>query len=89
MDHPSLEERLAAEKEVGGEIVKFSGLKVEGFGDKADLDFGVGVLLLAEESEKSAEVEGGVVANDGSVLRELGNFTGIGDGVLQISRGID
>ena len=89
MDHPPLENRLAAEKKVVGEVVKFSGLKGEGFGDKADLDFGVGVLLLAEESEKSAEVEGGVVANDGSVLRELGNFTGIGDGVLQISRGID
>ena len=30
-----------------GEVVKFSGLKVEGFGDKADLNFGVCVLLLA------------------------------------------
>ena len=74
---------------MGGEVVKFSGLKVEGLRDKADLDFGVGVLLLAEKSEKSAEVEGGVVANDGSVLGELGNFTGIGDGVLQIARGVD
>ena len=74
---------------MGGEIVKFASLKVEGVGSEADLDFGVGVLLLAEESEKSAKVKGGVVANDGSVLRELGNFTGIGNGVLQISRGID
>ena len=74
---------------MGGEVVEFAGLKVEGVRSETDLDFGVGVLLLAEESEKSAKVEGGVVANDGSVLRELGNFTGIGDGVLQISRGID
>ena len=74
---------------MGGEVVKFSGLKVEGFGDKADLNFGVGILFLAEESKKSAEVEGGVVANDGSVLGELGNFTGIGDGVLQIASGVD
>ncbi len=35
---------------MGGEIVKFSGLKVEGFGDKADLNFGAGVLLLPKES---------------------------------------
>ena len=46
MDHPPLEDRLAAEKKVVGEVVKFSGLKVEGFGDKADLNFGVCVLLL-------------------------------------------
>ena len=47
MDHPPLEDRLAAEKKVVGEVVKFSGLKVEGLGDKADLNFGVCVLLLA------------------------------------------
>ena len=74
---------------MGGEVVKFSGLKMEGLRDKADLNFGVGILFLAEESKKSAEVEGGGVANDGCVLGQLGNFTGIGDGVLQISRGID
>jgi len=46
MDHPPLEDRLAAEKKVVGEVVKFSGLKVERFGNETDLNFGVCVLLL-------------------------------------------
>lgn len=46
MEHPPLEERLAAEEKVVGEVVKFSGLKVERFWNKADLNFGVCVLLL-------------------------------------------
>ena len=46
MDHPPLEERLAAEEKVVGEVVKFSGLKVEGFGNEADLNLGICVLLL-------------------------------------------
>ena len=46
MDHPPLENRLAAEKEVGREVVKFAGLEVKGFRNKADLNFGAGVLLL-------------------------------------------
>ena len=89
MEHPPLEERLAAEKEVGRKVVKFSGLKVEGFGDKADLNFGAGVLLLPKESQKSAEMEGGGVANDGSVGGQLGDFAGVGDGVCEVTGGID
>ena len=46
MDYPPLEERLAAEEKVVGEVVKFSGLKMKRFGNKADLNFGVGILLL-------------------------------------------
>jgi len=47
VDHPPLENRLATKEKMVGEVVKFSGLKVEGFGYKADLNFGVCVLLLA------------------------------------------
>jgi hypothetical protein len=36
----------AAEEKVVGEVVKFSGLKMKRFGNKADLNFGVGILLL-------------------------------------------
>ncbi len=89
MDHPPLEERLAAEEKMGGEVVKFSGLKVEGFGDKADLNFGAGVLLLPKESQKSAKMKGGGVANDGSVGGQLGDFAGVGDGVCKVTGGID
>jgi len=46
VDHPPLENGLAAEEKMVGEVVKFSGLKVERFGNKADLNFGVCVLLL-------------------------------------------
>lgn len=89
MEHPPLEERLAAEKEVGRKVVKFSGLKVEGFGDKADLNFGAGVLLLPKESQKSAKMKGGGVANDGSVGGQLGDFAGVGDGVCEVTGGIN
>ena len=74
---------------MGGEVVKFSGLKVEGFGDKADLNFGAGVLLLSKESQKSAKMKGGGVANDGSVGGQLGDFAGVGDGVCKVTGGID
>ena len=74
---------------MGRKVVKFSGLKVEGFGDKADLNFGAGVLLLPKESQKSAEMKGGGVANDGSVGGQLGDFAGVGDGVCKVTGGID
>ncbi len=89
MDHPPLESRLAAEKEVGREVVKFACLEVKGFRNKADLNFGAGVLLLPKESQKSAEMEGGGVANDGSVGGQLGDFAGVGDGVCKVTGGID
>ena len=56
---------LAAGEEVGGEVVKFAGLETEGFGEEADLDLGGGIALLAEETEESAPVKGGDVADDG------------------------
>jgi hypothetical protein len=74
---------------VGRKVVKFSGLKVERFGDKADLNFGAGVLLLPKESQKSAKMKGGGVANDGSVGGQLGDFAGVGDGVCEVTGGID
>ena len=47
---------LAAGEEVGGEIVKFSGLEAEGFGEEADLDLGGGVTGRggAERARRSA-----------------------------------
>ena len=72
-----------------GEVVEFAGLEMKGFGDKADLNFGVCVVLLAQESEKFSEMERGGVADDGSIVGQFGNLAGIGDGVLKISGGID
>lgn len=72
-----------------GEEVKFSSLKVEGVGNEADLNFGICVLLLAQEFEKFSKMERGGIADDGGIVRELGDLTGIGDGVLQIPGGID
>jgi len=89
VDHPPLESRLAAEKEVGRKVVKFACLEVKGFRNKADLNFGAGVLLLPKESQKSAEMKGGGVANDGSVGGQLGDFAGVGDGVCKVTGGID
>ena len=79
----------ASGKEVGGEIVKLAGLEAEGFGEEADLHLGGGVALLTEESEEPAPVERGNVADDGSVLRQLGNLAGIGEGVVEIAGGVD
>ena len=74
---------------MGGEVVEFAGLETEGFGEEADLDFGGGVALLAKETEDSAPVERGDVADDGSVLGKFRNLTGIGVGVVKIAGGVD
>ena len=74
---------------MGGEIVEFAGLEVKRFGNEADLNFCICVLLLAQKSEKFSEMERGGVADDGSIVGQFGNLAGIGDGVLKISGGID
>ena len=80
---------LATGEEVGGEVVKFAGLETEGLREEADLDLGGGIALLAEETEESAPVKGGDVADDGSVLGQFCDLTGIGVGVVKIAGGID
>ena len=72
-----------------GEVVEFAGLEMKGFGDEADLDFCIRILLLAQESEKFSKMERGGVADDGSIVGQLGDLPSIGDGVLKISGGID
>ena len=74
---------------MGGEIVKFASLKVEGVGSEADLDFGVTVLLLPKKAEQFTKMKWGDIANDGRVIGEFSDFACIGDGVLEISGGID
>ena len=74
---------------MGGEIVKFASLKVEGVGSEADLDFGVTVLLLPKEAEQFTEMKRGDIANDGSVIGEFSDFACITYGVLKISGSID
>ena len=51
-----------------GEVVEFAGLEMKGFGDEADLDFCIRVLLLAQESEKFSKMKRGGVADDGSIV---------------------
>ena len=74
---------------MGGEVVKFASLKVEGVGSETDLDFGVTVLLLPKEAEQFTKMKRGDIANDGRVIGELGDFACITDGVFEISGGID
>ena len=74
---------------MGGEVVKFASLKVEGVGSETDLDFGVTVLLLPKEAEQFTKMKGGDIANDGRVIGEFGDFACITDGVIEISGGID
>ena len=80
---------LAAGEEVGGEVIELAGLQAEGFGEEADLDLGGGVTLLAKETEESAPVKGGDVADDGGVLGQFCDLTGIGVGVIEIAGGVD
>ena len=74
---------------MGGEVVEFASLKVEGVGSEADLDFGVTVLLLPKEAEQFTEMKRCDIADDGSVIGEFGNFACITDSVFEISGGID
>ena len=53
---------------MGGEVVEFASLKVEGVRSETDLDFGVTVLLLPKEAEKFTEMKWGDIADDGSVI---------------------
>ena len=74
---------------MGGEVVEFAGLETEGFGEEADLDLGGGVTLLTKETENPAPMEGGDVADDGGVLGQFCDLTGIGVGVIEIAGGVD
>ena len=74
---------------MGGEVVEFASLKVEGVGSETDLDFGVAVLFLPKKAEKFTEMKWGDIANDGRVIGEFGDFACITDGVIEISGGID
>ena len=74
---------------MGGEVVEFAGLETEGIWEEADLDLGGGIALLTEEAEEAAPMEGGDVADDGGVLGQLGDLTGIGIGVVKVTGGID
>ena len=74
---------------MGGEVVEFASLKVEGVRSETDLDFGVAVLLLSKKAEQFAKMKRGDIANDGRVFWKFGDFACITDGVLKISGGID
>ncbi len=74
---------------MGGEVVEFTSLKVEGVGSEINLDFGVAVLLLPKEAEQFTEMKRGDIAYDGRVIGEFGNFSCITDSVFEISGGID
>ena len=74
---------------MGGEVVEFASLKVEGVGSEADLDFGVTVLLLPKKAEQFTEMKRGDIADDGCVIGQFSDFTCITDGVLEISGSID
>ena len=74
---------------MGGEVVEFASLKVEGVGSEINLDFGVAVLLLSKKAEQFAKMKRGDIANDGRVIGEFGDFACITDGVIEISGGID
>lgn len=74
---------------MGGEVVEFASLKVEGVGPEINLDFGVIVLLLPKKAEQFTKMKRGDIADDGRVIGEFGDFACIGDGVLEISGGIN
>jgi len=74
---------------VGGEVVEFASLKVEGVRSETDLDFGVTVLFLPKKAEQFTEMKRGDIADDGSVIGEFSDFACITDGVLEISGSID
>ena len=74
---------------MGGEVVEFASLKVEGVGSETDLDFGVTVLFLPKKAEQFTEMKRGDIADDGSVVGELGDFASVGDGVCKVTGGID
>ena len=74
---------------MGGEVVEFASLKVEGVGPEINLDFGVTVLLLPKKAEQFTKMKRGDIADDGSVIGEFGDFTCITNGVLEISGSID
>ena len=74
---------------MGGEVVEFAGLEAERFGEKADLEVGGGFALLAKETEESAPMKRGHIADDGGVLREFGDLTRVSKGVVEITGGVD
>jgi len=74
---------------VGGKVVEFASLKVEGVRSETDLDFGVTVLFLPKKAEQFTEMKRGDIADDGCVVGEFSDFAGITDGVLEISGSID
>ena len=74
---------------MGGEVVEFASLKVEGVGPEINLDFGVTVLLLPKKAEQFTKMKRGDIADDGRVVGEFGDFACITDGVLKISGSID
>ena len=65
---------------MGGEVVKFPRLKMEGFRTQVELDLAFG--FLPEKAEQFAQVKGNHVTDDRGVLRQFGDLPGIGDGVL-------
>ena len=74
---------------MGGEVVEFASLKVEGVGPEINLDFGVTVLLLPKKAEQFTKMKRGDIADDGCVVGEFGDFACITDGVFEISGSID
>ncbi len=74
---------------MGGEVVEFAGLKMEGVRSETDLDFGATILFLPKKAEQFTEMKRGDIADDGSVIGEFSDFACITDGVLEISGGID
>ena len=74
---------------MGGEVVEFASLKVEGVRSEINLDFGVAVLLLSKKAEQFTEMKRGDIADDGCVIGEFSDFACITDGVLKISGSID
>ena len=74
---------------MGGKVVEFASLKVEGVGSEINLDFGVTVLFLSKKAEQFAKMKRGDIADDGSVIGEFSDFAGITDGVIEISGSID
>ena len=74
---------------MGGEVVEFASLKVEGVGPEINLDFGVTVLFLPKKAEQFTKMKRGYIADDGRVIGEFGNFACITDSVFEISGGID
>ena len=74
---------------MGGEVVEFASLKVEGVWPEINLDFGVTLLLLPKEAEQFTKIKRGDIADDGSVIGEFGDFACITDSVFEISGSID